>query len=47
MTILLKYVWTLLKEWNIYHHFVVFTVTLLPEIACKISIATALNIMAT
>ena len=31
---LLTCVWTLPKEWNIYHHYVMFIVILLPEIVC-------------
>ena len=35
ITFLQKCVWTLLKEWNICHHFAVSIVTLLLEIACE------------
>ena len=35
VTFLKKCVWTSLKEWNIYHHFVAFIVTLLQGIACE------------
>ena len=31
---LLTCVWTLPKEWSIYHHYVMFIVILLPEIVC-------------
>ena len=31
-----RYVWTFLKEWNIYHCSIVFIVTLLPEMLVSI-----------